>query len=194
MFQSFEVVSNPATGAPRVAKLRAELEALGLDGFLVPRADEHQGEYVPPRAQRLAWLTGFTGSAGVVLVLKNKAHLFVDGRYTLQAAEQTDPAVFTVESLVETPPPVWLRNSGRKLTIGFDPWLHTIAETKALREALEANGGTLVAVEHNLVDLVWENQPAPPARSRDHPAGKICRETRQRQAEGTGRSGGKGQG
>ncbi|MBQ9353202.1 aminopeptidase P family N-terminal domain-containing protein, partial [Phyllobacterium sp.] len=162
MFQSFEVVSNPATGAPRVAKLRAELEALGLDGFLVPRADEHQGEYVPPRAQRLAWLTGFTGSAGVVLVLKNKAHLFVDGRYTLQAAEQTDPAVFTVESLVETPPPVWLRNSGRKLTIGFDPWLHTIAETKALREALEANGGTLVAVEHNLVDLVWENQPAPP--------------------------------
>ncbi|MCB8828736.1 aminopeptidase P family N-terminal domain-containing protein, partial [Escherichia coli] len=90
------------------------------------------------------------------------AHLFVDGRYTLQAAEQTDPAVFSVESLVETPPPVWLRNSGRKLTIGFDPWLHTIAETKALREALEANGGTLVAVEHNLVDLVWENQPAPP--------------------------------
>lgn len=162
MFQSFEVVSNPATGAPRVAKLRAELESLGLDGFLVPRADEHQGEYVPPRAQRLAWLTGFTGSAGVVLVLKNKAHLFVDGRYTLQAAEQTDPAVFSVESLVETPPPVWLRNSGRKLTIGFDPWLHTIAETKALREALEANGGTLVAVEHNLVDLVWENQPAPP--------------------------------
>ncbi|QND53630.1 aminopeptidase P family protein [Phyllobacterium sp. 628] len=162
MFQSFEVVSNPATGAPRVAKLRAELETLGLDGFLVPRADEHQGEYVPPRAQRLAWLTGFTGSAGVVLVLKNKAHLFVDGRYTLQAADQTDPAVFTVESLVETPPPVWLRNSGRKLTIGFDPWLHTIAETKALREALEANGGKLVAVKDNLVDLVWENQPAPP--------------------------------
>jgi Xaa-Pro aminopeptidase len=162
MFQSFEVVSNPATGAPRVAKLRAELESLGLDGFLVPRADEHQGEYVPPRAQRLAWLTGFTGSAGVVLVLRKQAHLFVDGRYTLQAAEQTDPAVFSVESLVETPPPVWLRNSGRKLTIGFDPWLHTIAETKALREALEANGGTLVAVEHNLVDLVWENQPAPP--------------------------------
>jgi Xaa-Pro aminopeptidase len=162
MFQSFEVVSNPATGAPRVAKLRAELESLGLDGFLVPRADEHQGEYVPPRAQRLAWLTGFTGSAGVVLVLRKQAHLFFDGRYTLQAAEQTDPAVFSVESLVETPPPVWLRNSGRKLTIGFDPWLHTIAETKALREALEANGGTLVAVEHNLVDLVWENQPAPP--------------------------------
>ncbi|MGN8022399.1 aminopeptidase P family protein [Phyllobacterium sp. 22229] len=162
MFQSFEVVSNPATGAPRVAKLRAELEAHNLDGFLVPRADEHQGEYVPPRAQRLAWLTGFTGSAGVVLVLRKQAHLFVDGRYTLQAAEQTDPAVFSVESLVETPPPVWLRNSGRKLTIGFDPWLHTIAETKALREALEANGGTLVAVKDNLVDLVWEDQPAPP--------------------------------
>ncbi|MEJ1120267.1 aminopeptidase P family protein [Phyllobacterium sp. CCNWLW109] len=162
MFQSFEVSSNPATGAPRVAKLRAELEGLKLDGFLVPRADEHQGEYVPARAQRLAWLTGFTGSAGVVLVLKNRAHLFVDGRYTLQAADQTDPSVFTIESLIDTPPAVWLRSIERPLTIGFDPWLHTISETKALREALEKNGGSLVAVKDNLVDLIWDDQPAPP--------------------------------
>ncbi|WP_027231883.1 aminopeptidase P family protein [Phyllobacterium sp. UNC302MFCol5.2] len=162
MFQSFEVVSNPATGGPRVAKLRAELESLGLDGFLVPRADEHQGEYVPARARRLAWLTGFTGSAGVALIMKDKAYLFVDGRYTLQAAEQTDPNVFTVESLVDTPPPVWLRNAERKFTIGFDPWLHTISETKALREALEKNGGSLVAVKDNLVDLIWDDQPSAP--------------------------------
>ena len=162
MFQSFEVVSNPATGAPRVAKLRAELQSLGLDGFLVPRADEHQGEYVPARAQRLAWLTGFTGSAGVVLVLKDKSYLFVDGRYTLQAAEQTDPEVFTIESLVDSPPPVWLRNAERKFTIGFDPWLHTISETKSLRDALEKNGGSLVAVKHNLVDAIWDDQPSAP--------------------------------
>ncbi|MCO4315992.1 aminopeptidase P family protein [Phyllobacterium sp. 21LDTY02-6] len=162
MFQSFEVVSNPATGAPRVALLRAELEALGLDGFLVPRADEHQGEYVPPRAMRLAWLTGFTGSAGVALIMRKQAYLFVDGRYTLQAAEQTDPTVFTIESLVETPPSSWFRKSGTKLRIGFDPWLHTISEARALRESLEANGGTLVPVKDNLVDLVWDDQPAPP--------------------------------
>lgn len=179
MFQSFEVSSNPATGAPRVAKLRSELESLKLDGFLVPRADEHQGEYVPARAQRLAWLTGFTGSAGVVLVLKNKAHLFVDGRYTLQAADQTDPSVFTIESLIETPPSVWLGNADRKLTIGFDPWLHTISETKALREALEKNGGSLVAVKDNLVDLIWDDQPAPPLEAvtiqPDKYAGKLAK-------------------
>ncbi len=162
MFQSFEVTSNPATAAPRVARLRAELENLGLDGFLVPRADEHQGEYVPERARRLAWLTGFTGSAGVALIMKSKAYLFVDGRYTLQAAEQTDAEIFTIESLVDTPPPVWLRNAEKKFTIGFDPWLHTISETKALREALEKNGGSLVAVKDNLVDMIWDDQPAPP--------------------------------
>jgi Xaa-Pro aminopeptidase len=179
MFQSFEVVSNPSTGAPRIAKLRAELDALKLDGFLVPRADEHQGEYVPARAQRLGWLTGFTGSAGVTLVMRDKAYLFVDGRYTLQAAEQTDPMVFTIESLVDTPPPVWLRNFGQKLNIAFDPWLHTINETKALREALEANGGSLVAVKDNLVDIIWDDQPAAPLEAvtiqPDNYAGKLAK-------------------
>lgn len=187
MFQSFEVVSNPATGGPRVAKLRAELETLGLDGFLVPRADEHQGEYVPERARRLAWLTGFTGSAGVALIMKDKAYLFVDGRYTLQAAEQTDQDIFTIESLVDTPPPVWLRNCERKFTIGFDPWLHTISETKALREALEKNGGTLVAVKDNLVDVIWDDQPSAPLEAvtiqPEKYAGKLASEKLHEMAE-----------
>ena len=162
MFQNFEVSSNPATGAPRVAKLREELNRLQLDGFLVPRADEHQGEYVPPRAQRLGWLTGFTGSAGAALILKKKAYVFVDGRYTLQVRTQTDPAVFDIESLVDNPPATWLEKNGKGLVIGFDPWLHTIAETRALKAALEAQGGQLVPVQDNLVDLIWTDQPAAP--------------------------------
>ncbi|PYE90141.1 aminopeptidase P family protein [Phyllobacterium leguminum] len=162
MFQSFDVISNPANVAPRVAKLRVEMEKLGLDGFLVPRADEHQGEYVPPRAKRLAWLTGFTGSAGVALIFKNDAFIFVDGRYTLQVREQTDLSIFKIESLIDTPPSVWLAEHGKGLTIGFDPWLTTIAEAKALREALEKIGGRLVPVVDNLVDLVWGDQPSAP--------------------------------
>lgn len=162
MFQSFEVSSNPATGAPRVAKLREELNRLHLDGFLVPRADEHQGEYVAPRAQRLGWLTGFTGSAGAALILSNKAYVFVDGRYTLQVRVQTDPAVFDIESLVDNPPASWLEQNGKGLVIGFDPWLHTIAEARALNAALETQGGKLVAVKDNLVDVIWTDQPAAP--------------------------------
>ncbi|KAB2669276.1 aminopeptidase P family protein [Ochrobactrum sp. LMG 5442] len=162
-FQNFDVTTNPANGAPRVAKLRAKMAELGLDGFLVPRADEHQGEYVPPHAQRLAWLTGFTGSAGAALILKNRAYVFVDGRYELQVRAQTDPKVFSYESLVTNPPASWLAENGKGLNIGFDPWLHTISEARALREALENQGGQLVPVEINLVDAIWDDQPGVPA-------------------------------
>lgn len=161
-FQSFDVTTNPANGGPRVAKLRAKMAELGLDGFLVPRADEHQGEYVPPHAQRLAWLTGFTGSAGAALILENSAYIFVDGRYELQVRAQTDPKVFSYESLVTNPPASWLAENGKGLNIGFDPWLHTISEARALREALENQGGQLVPVEINLVDAVWNDQPEVP--------------------------------
>ncbi len=139
-FQNFDVTTNPANGAPRVAKLRTKMAELGLDGFLVPRADEHQGEYVPPHAQRLAWLTGFTGSAGAALILKNSAYVFVDGRYELQVRAQTDPKVFSYESLVTNSPASWLEENSKGLNIGFDPWLHTISEARALREALENQG------------------------------------------------------
>ena len=161
-FQTFEVSTNPANGAPRVAKLREKMASLGLDGFLVPRADEHQGEYVPPRAQRLAWITGFTGSAGAALILKKHAYVFVDGRYELQVRQQTDGQVFSYESLVTTPPAVWLARHGKGLTIGFDPWLHTIAEARQLRDGLEKQGGKLVPVTSNLVDAIWDDQPDAP--------------------------------
>lgn len=162
-FQTFDVTTNPANGAPRVEKLRKKMAELGLDGFLVPRADEHQGEYVPPHAQRLGWLTGFTGSAGAALVLKNSAYIFVDGRYELQVRAQTDGKVFSYESLVSNPPTSWLAENGKGLTIGFDPWLHTIYEAEALRNALEKQGGQLIPVETNLVDAVWDDQPEAPA-------------------------------
>jgi len=134
----------------------------GLDGFLVPRADEHQGEYVPPCAQRLGWLTGFTGSAGMALVLKDKAILFVDGRYTLQVRQQTDPAVFSYENLVTTPPASWLAQFGTGLVIGFDPWLHTISDASRLRNAMQKCNGQLTALPENLVDLIWDDRPLPP--------------------------------
>jgi len=162
MLQSFQIMSNPNDAHPRLAKLRVEMTRLGLDGFLVPRADEHQGEYVPERAQRLGWLTGFTGSAGQALILKEQAIIFVDGRYHLQVRQQTDPQLFNYQDLVPDGVGQWLSNNAQGLTIGFDPWLHTIAEVNRLREAMRQAGGQLVSVTQNLVDLIWEDQPAAP--------------------------------
>lgn len=163
MFQSFNMMTNPQNAKARILALRKEMENLALDGFLVPRADEHQGEYVPPHAQRLQWLTGFTGSAGIALVLKDKAVIFVDGRYTLQVRQQTDKTVFSYEDLVLMPPSAWLAENTEGLTIGYDPWLHTIAGVKALKQAVEEKAkGKLVATKHNLVDAIWSDQPAPP--------------------------------
>lgn len=193
MFQSFEVRSNPATGAPRVARLRDELRRRGLGGFLVPRADRHQNEYVPDHDQRLAWLTGFTGSAGEALILGDSAHVFVDGRYTLQVREQVDLSVFSIEHLIETPPAKWLAEHGPDgLALGFDPWLHTIAETRALTEALTKRGGRLVPVERNPVDAIWEDRPLPPhAPVSIHPieyAGRPAQEKLAALATAVGRS------
>lgn len=163
MFQSFDVTADPSQGISRVGRLREALLKANLDGYLIPRADEHQGEYVAPSSERLAWLTGFTGSAGAALVMKDRAILFVDGRYTLQAAEQTDPSTFTVESLIENPPKDWIgQNAPKGARIGFDPWLHTIAELRALRKAAAARGVEMVPVDDNLVDSIWDDRPAPP--------------------------------
>ena len=164
MFQSFDPRTDPSQGIARVAQLREQLSGAGLDGFLVPRADEHQGEYVAACSERLQWLTGFTGSAGVALVMSERAMLFVDGRYTLQARAQVDAATFDIESLVENPPAKWLEANARAgMKIGFDPWLHTVSEAAALRKALDKAGATLVPVERNLVDAIWSDRPAPPA-------------------------------
>lgn len=163
MFQSFDSAGDPSVGKPRVAKLREWLAANGLDGFLVPRADEHQGEYVPARAARLRWLTGFSGSAGIALILAKRAFVFVDGRYTLQVRAEVDLDIFSIESLVDNPPPVWIRSNLAKGTrLGFDPWLHTVSEVKALQASADKIGAELVAAEKNPVDIIWDDQPEPP--------------------------------
>src|SRR5579871_4968742 len=110
-FQSFEDAPEGTASAPRVAALRTELARRGLTGFVVPRADRHQNEYVPPADERLAWLTGFTGSAGAAIVLADRAVIFVDGRYQVQVREEVDSDVFTVEHLVEKPPTLWIETS-----------------------------------------------------------------------------------
>src|ERR1700688_3317344 len=123
-FQSFEDRADSGATAPRVAALRAELKVRGLDGFIVPRTDRFQNEYVPPSDERLAWLTGFTGSAGAAIVLAARAAIFVDGRYQVQVREEVDGATFTVEHLVERPPTLWIETNlpaGAKL--GYSPWL-----------------------------------------------------------------------
>src|SRR5580700_6412114 len=107
-FQTFDDPSGGATSGPRVAALRGEIARRGLDGFIVPRADRYQNEYVPPSDERLAWITGFTGSAGLAIVLADRAALFVDGRYTLQAREQVDAKVFEIRHVVDDPPTAWI--------------------------------------------------------------------------------------
>jgi Xaa-Pro aminopeptidase len=169
--QSFEDISNPATVAPHHALLRAELKKRGLDGFIVPRADEHQGEYVPASAQRLGWLTSFTGSAGVAVTLPEKNALFVDGRYTLQARAQTDTNVFEPRDLIAEGPGKWIEaNAGRGAKIGYDPWLHTLAAIEALKKSAAKAEAELVACNGNPIDAVWADRPAPPvSRAVPHP-------------------------
>ncbi|MBV8319588.1 MAG: aminopeptidase P family protein [Hyphomicrobiales bacterium] len=162
-FQSFEDRAERAASGPRLAALRTELARRGLTGFIVPRSDRHQNEYVPACEQRLAWLTGFSGSAGIAIVLMERALLFVDGRYTLQAREQVDTSLFTIEHLVETPPDRWIeKNLTAGDRIGYDPWLHTVEGAERLGKACAAAGATLVAVEPDLIDAIWADRPAPP--------------------------------
>ncbi len=163
MFQSYIDSADPTKGAERAKALRAKLKEMQLDGFIVPRADEHQGEYVPKASERLAWLTGFTGSAGTAVVLADRAAIFVDGRYTLQVPEQVDTEVFTPVAVMETSVAEWLKTTvatGQR--IGFDPWLMTRTQVRQIRKGLEAAGAELVAVEENPIDAVWDNRPGPP--------------------------------
>jgi len=163
MFQSFEVTSTPQFGRDRVTALRASFDALGIDAFLVPRADEFNGEYVPACSERLSWLTGFTGSAGVALATRSHAIVFVDGRYVTQLAEQVDGAVFTGGDLVNEPPYAWLAKNGSKgLRLGIDPWLHSGAEVRRLEKALAEIGGSLVVLPHNPLDKLWSDRPQEP--------------------------------
>ena len=172
----------------RLKALREQLVRERLDGFVVPLTDEHMSEYVGEYAQRLAWLTGFQGSAGSAVVLPEEAAIFVDGRYTLQVREQVDAAHWQFESVPQTSVAAWLGihapQGGR---IGYDPWLHTRAWVKAASEALAERGAELVAVETNPVDAVWPDRPAPSdARlvvHEDRYAGQSAAEKRQAMAD-----------
>ena len=154
----------PEELARRLAAMREEMAARGLDGFIIPRADEFQGEYVPASAQRLAWLTGFTGSAGAAVVLTGQAAIFVDGRYTLQVRQETPAELYAYRHLVEEPPAEWLAaNAAQGAKIGFDPWLHPESWVEKTRSRLAKAGATLVATAGNPLDAVWADRPAPPA-------------------------------
>lgn len=176
--------ASPAPAA-RLAALRGELKRRGLDGFVVPRADEHQGEYVPRRSQRLAWLTGFQGSAGLAIVLADRAAIFIDGRYTLAVRAQVDTAAFAPLQIPEESPEAWIAaNLPPDGKLGFDPWLQTVDGHERFARAAARAGGSFVPVEQNPIDAVWHDRPAPPlAPVLPHPvefAGETSEQRRKR--------------
>jgi Xaa-Pro aminopeptidase len=144
--------------AERLAAVRAAMALQDLAGFLVPRGDEHLGEYVPPSGERLAWLTGFTGSAGLAVVLADTAAVWSDGRYVLQLAQQTDAALWERLHLTDTPPPGWIAARIGGGALGYDPWLHSEEGLRAFRDA----GISLRAVTRNPVDAAWTDRPPAP--------------------------------
>jgi Xaa-Pro aminopeptidase len=162
-FQTFEEAEGGVALAARLGAFREELARRKLTGFVIPRADQQQNEYVAPSEERLAWLTGFTGSAGMAIVLTKEAAVFVDGRYTLQAGKQVDRKAWHVEPLVDPPPEQWLtRHLAKGDRLGFDPWLHTSAAAERLAAVCAKAGAELVAVDSNPVDAIWHERPAPP--------------------------------
>jgi len=163
-FQTFTELSEPAATPGRVAAVRAALAQRGLDGLVVPHSDRQQNEYLPACEERLAWLTGFTGSAGRAFLFADRVILFVDGRYTLQARDQTDPALVEIVHLSDIAPERWLETNlpvGTKL--GYDPWLHTSADVEKLAAACTTAGAELVAVEPNPLDESWTGRPPAPS-------------------------------
>ena len=163
MFQDFSAPSTPVTGDSRLNLLREQMTAEGINALVVPHGDEQRNEYLPSCNERLAWLTGFTGSAGAAMVLHDDAVVFVDGRYTLQASEQVDQAHIKVDSLITNPPAKWIEaNAQSNWIIGVDPWLHSNSEIQSLRKAATSCGAEIRFLSENLVDRAWTDRPAPP--------------------------------
>ncbi len=184
MLQDFRRRTTPDTGAARLRALRAAMAEAGVDAFLVPRGDAHQGETVAPRDERLAWLTGFTGSAGMAAVTRDRAAIFVDGRYRLQVRAEADLSQFSILSLPDDKLADWLAEAlpggGR---VGFDPWLHTAGDVEALSAPLEPRQVSLVRLA-NLIDAVWDDQPPPPAAPiAPHPEALAGRSAAEKRAE-----------
>ncbi|RYI12780.1 MAG: aminopeptidase P family protein, partial [Acetobacteraceae bacterium] len=163
MFQTFDSHASPDQGPPRLAALRERMAAMGLAGFIVPRSDVHQGEYVAARDERLQWLTGFTGSAGFCIVLPDVAGVFIDGRYRTQVKAQVDLSVYTPVPWPEVKPGNWVKEKLAAGVVGYDPWLHTADEVERLQAALEGTGVTVSPVSENPVDAIWPDQPAAPS-------------------------------
>lgn len=164
MFQTFEPVSDRSYASKHLPLLRAELDKRGLDGFIVPHDDEYQNEYTPEYADRLMWVSGFSGSAGAAIVLKESAVIFIDGRYTLQVRQQVDDAFYSYEDITETAPDQWLQKNAKKgQRIGYDPMLHTASGLARLEAAAQKAEFRLVAVDTNPIDDAWKDQPPRPS-------------------------------
>lgn len=164
MFQSFENRGGPEQTAERIEALRADLKKRNLDGFILPRSDRYLNEYVPAHDERLLWLTGFSGSAGLAIILADEAALFVDGRYTLQAETQVDKSVMSIVPIAETSPTSWLKEKiSRSKRIGIDPELLSVASYERYNELLEREGAKLVSLKNNPVDALWQDQPELPS-------------------------------
>ena len=163
MKQNFDVKGGPQVGRENLPKLRAELAKLSLDGFYVPHEDEFQNEYLPDANERLAWVSGFTGSFGSALILTDRAALFIDGRYTIQAADQTDHHLFERVAVPDPGPFGWLsQQSLSGQTIGYDPALMTPNDVDAFEAAARKAGASISAVEVNPIDAAWQDRPAQP--------------------------------
>lgn len=163
MFQSYNAPQDPVLGEARLMLLRKHMSAQSIDTVIVPHADEQRNEYLPANAERLAWLSGFTGSAGAAVVTADRAILFVDGRYTIQAAVQVDTKFIEVDDLIGHPPHIWISENMRANTVvGIDPWLHTDNEVKQYRTAADKAELKLEMLSSNLIDRIWQDQPAAP--------------------------------
>lgn len=182
-------MSGTGSTAERLAAFRSALAAAGVDGMIVPRADEHQSEYLPASAERVAWLTGFTGSAGTAVALADKAAVFTDGRYSLQIEKQVDGALYQRFNTADKTPTDWI---GEELKpgarFGVDPWLHTDRQLERLRKAVEKAGGTLVLLDANPLDEVWNDRPAAPSEPMvPHPSAYAGRSSEEKRTEIAGK-------
>ncbi len=158
-----DTIPKPSAAAQHLDALRYAMRAAGVDGYLIPHGDEHQGEFNAPYAERLRWLTGFTGSAGIAVAFDQTAAIFIDGRYTLQVRDQVDGTLYQYRHMIEEPASQWLTETAKAgQKIGFDPRLHTPASLARLEEGATKAGAVLVPLADNLIDKVWANQPARP--------------------------------